>query len=151
MNGPIMYQLPSKTHLNQFKKYMQPLTNYRKKKVCQLHESNILAWALQPGLTCNQDKKHSTDSIFQQNHNRPCMKAHLRLEKYLVYAEIISYFVKLSSWEPISWRYRQSGLLQGWSSRSIPNQALTNERTNYIIHKELVIFKPCFWAMHDNI
>jgi len=42
MNGPIMYQLSSKTHLNQFKKYMQPLTNCRKKKVCQLPLKKIM-------------------------------------------------------------------------------------------------------------
>ena len=40
------------------------------------------------------------------------------LENYLVKADIISSFVKLSSCEPISCKYRQSGLLQGWNKGS---------------------------------
>ena len=46
MNGPIMYQLPSKTHLNQFKKYMQPLTNCRKKKSLPIALEKDNAWGV---------------------------------------------------------------------------------------------------------
>lgn len=84
-----------------------------------------------------------------QHREHSPLSTHFQMWKldYLVKAETISSFVKLSSWEPKSCKYKQSGMLQGWTNKNIDQKATKSDLQGT---KTIKMLLPCFLAKHDN-